>query len=400
VSSEKELEKMLCGRLQVTASQLLQVFLVEQRADDSFTVSFRDDWIDKPTWMTVNDLVREQRGEWDPKARLWTVPYKEEPRNEIRKPTKETKPSQVKCGYYQKFPVDSVVSPGVSLRLNIGDDIDELVEQIAASKADNELCVIAEPLICRPSKLIGCVEVGGGERRLLAAKKLGLGTVPVVVKEFSDEEFDRIRLMENLARKDMTDYETARAIKYLMDKYPKEYSTQENVAAIFGKTQGWVAQRLRMLELTEDKIITRVINPSQFTERQARAILEAPEERRPEVANQIAEHIKKEGTPPSAREIKGFVHPTAADVEVDSSSHPTQQFHEEPEEELTIEDMEEPLDSSSEQEPFETQSITPTVQVEKIDTGVIFTCPECGWQATHIHIKPSGKHKLEEVREL
>lgn len=49
---------------------------------------------------------------------------------------------------------------------------------------------------------------------------------------------------------------------------------------------------------------------------------------------------------------------------------------------------------------FESKSLTPTIPVEEIDTGLVFTCPECGWQATHIHVKPSGKHKMQEVQVL
>lgn len=52
---------------------------------------------------------------------------------------------------------------------------------------------------------------------------------------------------------------------------------------------------------------------------------------------------------------------------------------------------------SKETESFESESLTPTVPVEKIDTGLVFTCPECGWKATHIHVNPSGKHKMQEV---
>lgn len=69
-------------------------------------------------------------------------------------------------------------------------------------------------------------------------------------------------------------------------------------------------------------------------------------------------------------------------------------------ESVKTEHSEQPIPSKTSEEPFESKSITPTIPVEKIDTGVIFTCPECGWQGTHIHVKPSGKHKLEEVHEL
>ena len=67
-----------------------------------------------------------------------------------------------------------------------------------------------------------------------------------------------------------------------------------------------------MLELDKDKIITRVINLEKLTEGQARAILEAPEEKRAEVARYISEHIEREGKLPSMREIKRLVAPSEA----------------------------------------------------------------------------------------
>lgn len=255
-------------------------------------------------------------GNYDRDRRQFVIPKSNV--NNITKPapshpqkTTEVPPIPVKPGYYEKFPINLILSPKFSFRLNIEDTINELVEQIGTTRVSEEWCYIAEPLFCRPAKKSGYIELGAGNRRLLAAKRLGLGVVPVVVKECSDEEFDRIRLMENLARADLRDYETARALKYLIDKYPETYPTQSHLAEVFGKTQAWVSFHLRMLELAEDENITRVIKPEQLTEGQARAILEAPEEKRPEVAKHIKEHIEKEGILPSMREIKKFVQPEA-----------------------------------------------------------------------------------------
>jgi ParB-like chromosome segregation protein Spo0J len=117
--------------------------------------------------------------------------------------------------------------------------------------------------------------------------------------------------MENLARKDLTDYEVARAIKYLMDTYPNTYPTQASIADVFGKTQQWVSQHLAMLQLEKDEIITRVIKPEKLSEGQAREILAAPPEKRVEVAEKIAEA----GRIPSMREIRKIVKPEKTEFE-------------------------------------------------------------------------------------
>jgi len=161
----------------------------------------------------------------------------------------------IKLGYYEKFPTDLILSPKFTLRLNIESEIQELIEQIGTTIAFGEWCYIVQPLVCRPAKKLGYIEVCAGERRLLAARRLGLDVVPVVVKELSDEKFDRIRLMENVARKDLTDYETARYIKYLMDTYPEAYPTQSNIADVFGKTQGWFLNVCKCLNLKKTKIL-------------------------------------------------------------------------------------------------------------------------------------------------
>ena len=115
-----------------------------------------------------------------------------------------------RLGYYPEFPIDKILSGKFSFRLNIGEGIQDLMAEIHAAGR------IIEPLICRPHRKLTYVEVGPGERRLLAARNLGLKAVPVIVYNFTDQEFDRIRLLENIARRDLTDYEMARVLDYIL----------------------------------------------------------------------------------------------------------------------------------------------------------------------------------------
>jgi ParB/RepB/Spo0J family partition protein len=238
-----------------------------------------------------------------------TVPEAPE---EHEKPVVVEEKPPLKPGYYPEFLVDRILSHPFSFRVNVEEGLDELMMEIHAAG------MIIEPLICRPAKKSGYVELCAGERRLRAAKMIGMRTVPVIVKEMDDAEFDRVRFLENLARKDLTDMEVARVLDYLLKKYPKEYPTQEDLAKAFGKTQQWVSYHLGMLRL-EEIFTTRVVNSkilseilSKITERQARPILSAPAERLTEIVEWIVKRFEEKGEIPSAREIREFVRPVEA----------------------------------------------------------------------------------------
>ena len=214
------------------------------------------------------------------------------PRNSSILVSKVNVEERVKPGYYPEFPVDKILQPKFSFRMNVDEGIDDLMYQIFAAG------MVIEPIICRPAPgRPGYVEVGPGERRLRAAKRLHMETIPVIVREMDDAEFDRIRMLENLARKDLSDIEIARILKHMLKNYPKEYPSQQVLANALGKTQAWVSYHLRMLDLERDEFITHVIKWSEIlskiTEGQARQILSASPEKRVEVAQWIAEKYEE-----------------------------------------------------------------------------------------------------------
>lgn len=89
-----------------------------------------------------------------------------------------------------------------------------------------------------------------GERRLRAAKSIGLNAVPVVVKKYDEQTKNEISLIENIQREDLNTIEQAQAYKYIMEKYDL---TQEQLAINLGKSRSSVANSLRILKLN-DKI--------------------------------------------------------------------------------------------------------------------------------------------------
>lgn len=93
-----------------------------------------------------------------------------------------------------------------------------------------------------------------GERRFRAARKVGLKTIPCIIKNYSTQAKKEIALVENVQREDLNPVEIAFAIKKLVDDYSLE---MEEVAEKIGKTRSVVSNYLRILRL-EPEVLTMV----------------------------------------------------------------------------------------------------------------------------------------------
>jgi len=111
-------------------------------------------------------------------------------------------------------------------------------------------------------------ELVAGERRLRAAKKLGLSVVPTIIVDITDKDSAAIALLENLQREDLNFIEEAEAFFNLIQDHSY---TQEQLAEIMGKKQSTIANKLRLLKL--DKSIRIILLENKLTERHARALL-------------------------------------------------------------------------------------------------------------------------------
>ncbi len=116
-------------------------------------------------------------------------------------------------------------------------------------------------------------ELVSGERRLRAAKLAGLDTVPCLAAQVDGEESALLALVENLQRRDLDFLEEALALSQLTATYRM---TQEEVARRLGKSQGAVANKLRLLRLDPEAL--SLLRAKGYTERHARALLRLPEE--------------------------------------------------------------------------------------------------------------------------
>jgi len=106
---------------------------------------------------------------------------------------------------------------------------------------------IIQPLIVQ--KKDGYFEIIAGERRWRAAKLAGLKEVPVIVKEYSDEEVMEIALIENIQREDLNPIEEAIAYKKLLKEYNLK---QDEVAEKVSKSRVAITNSMRLLKLPEE----------------------------------------------------------------------------------------------------------------------------------------------------
>lgn len=138
------------------------------------------------------------------------------------------------------------------------DAIEELKESILQHG-------IIQPLIVRES--IKGYEIVV-ERRFRAAKEAGLSTIPVIVKELTDEKMMELALLENLQREDLTPIEEAQAYANLMNELN---ITQEVLSQRLGKSRSHIANIVRLLSLP-DQVIA-YINNGELSMGHGRALL-------------------------------------------------------------------------------------------------------------------------------
>ncbi|MCM0647025.1 nucleoid occlusion protein [Clostridium swellfunianum] len=144
---------------------------------------------------------------------------------------------------------------------------EETIEELAQSIS---VYGIIQPLSVR--KLGGDrYELVAGERRLRAAKKLGLSEVPVILIDITDKDSAAIALLENLQREDLNFMEEAEAYYNLIKDH--DY-TQEQLAEVIGKKQSTIANKIRLLKL--DTEVRAILLENKLTERHARALLKLP----------------------------------------------------------------------------------------------------------------------------
>ncbi|MBO5290989.1 MAG: ParB/RepB/Spo0J family partition protein [Clostridia bacterium] len=118
----------------------------------------------------------------------------------------------------------------------------------------------------------GSFELISGERRLRAARMIGMNNIPCVVMNVSDEQSALFAIIENVQRQNLDFFEEAVALEKLMIDHGL---SQEQIAKKLGKSPSSLSNKLRLLRLPEE--MRDKITYAGLTERHARALLSLPD---------------------------------------------------------------------------------------------------------------------------
>jgi ParB family chromosome partitioning protein len=140
----------------------------------------------------------------------------------------------------RSIPIDQIEVNPAQPRVEIGD-----LTELAVSIREKG---ILEPLLVRPMPG-GRYIVISGERRLRAARQVGLLEIPCIEFDVDDAEAMEIALIENLQRKDLTPFEEADGLLVLVERFGY---THEQVAVRVGKSRSSVTETLTLAALPEE----------------------------------------------------------------------------------------------------------------------------------------------------
>lgn len=140
---------------------------------------------------------------------------------------------------------------------------EEGLDELAASIEQHG---IIEPLVV--TKRDGYYLLVSGERRWRASMKAGLKEVPVVIKEYTDQEVLEIGLIENIQRENLNPIEEARAYKQLIKDFGLK---QDDVAKRVSKNRSTITNIMRLLNLSEP--VQNMVIEEKISNGHARALL-------------------------------------------------------------------------------------------------------------------------------
>ena len=140
-------------------------------------------------------------------------------------------------------------------------------------------------------------EIIAGERRWRAAKIAGLLEVPVIVKEYKENEIVEISLIENIQRENLNPIEEAQAYKTLMEEFELK---QEEVAQKVSKSRSTITNSLRLLKLTKE--VQEMLVEEKISMGHARALLAIAD---PDIQISVAKKVYEEAL--SVRDIEKLV---------------------------------------------------------------------------------------------
>ena len=154
---------------------------------------------------------------------------------------------------------------------------------------------VIQPLIVQKKE--DHYEIIAGERRWRAAKMAGIKEIPVIIKDYSDQQVMEISLIENIQREDLNPIEEAMAYKNLMEEF---HLKQDEIAEKVSKSRTAVTNSMRLLKL--DKRVQQMMIDDMISAGHARTLITIED---PDVQYNIATKIFDEKL--SVRETEKIV---------------------------------------------------------------------------------------------
>jgi ParB family chromosome partitioning protein len=127
---------------------------------------------------------------------------------------------------------------------------------------------VLQPLIVTPGTAQGQFVLIAGERRLQAARLAGLSTVPVIVRQATDQQRLELAIIENVQRSDLSALEEAEAYRQLAEDFDLSH---EEIASKVGKSRVAITNTLRLLKLPDS--VKNALIERRISEGHARSLL-------------------------------------------------------------------------------------------------------------------------------
>jgi len=173
------------------------------------------------------------------------------------------------------------------------EDFDEAsIKELAQSIREKG---VIQPLLVRRSG--DNFELIAGERRLRAAKSLGLKEIPILVKNVEDVDSLEMALIENIQRQELNPIEEAHAYQHLMEKF---HMTQEAISEVLGKARVTISNTMRLLKLPHE--IQMEIKNGRISYGHGRALIEIEDIN---LQRKFAQEIISKGL--SVRELESLI---------------------------------------------------------------------------------------------
>ncbi|MET0895553.1 MAG: ParB/RepB/Spo0J family partition protein [Acidimicrobiia bacterium] len=201
---------------------------------------------------------------------------------------------EVEVGGLEELPLASITPNRYQPR-------DHFDEEALGQLADSIREVgVLQPVLVRPAG--DGYELIAGERRWRAARRVGLQTIPALVRETEDAAALEHALIENLHRDELNPLEEAAAYQQLIEDFEL---THDDVANRVGKSRATVSNSLRLLQLPPS--IQRLVQEKKLSMGHARALLGSPDRAfQEQLAKQIvAEDLSVRTTEDAVREQQG-----------------------------------------------------------------------------------------------